>query len=168
MWFYYVLIICFTAADESPLIANSSNDGHIKNPKIPPCESSEVGNTVGSQGQSSVSTVDPLTSSIADLKTEESSIVHGDGFSGLSSDSSLSKATVDPLASSIADLKTEESSIVHGDGFYGLSSDSSVSKAEAVPEVLPEKNIYAAENVTDYSLICDEKESNLKGSDEVN
>ncbi|WJX53075.1 hypothetical protein P8452_39112 [Trifolium repens] len=74
----------FNAADESPLIANSSNDGHIKNPKIPPCESSEVGNTVGSQGQSSVSTVDPLTSSIADLKTEESSIVHGDGFSGLS------------------------------------------------------------------------------------
>jgi hypothetical protein len=32
---------------------------------------------------------------------------------------------------------------------------------------VPKKKIYAAENVTDSSLICDEKESNLKGSNEV-
>ncbi|MCI38826.1 dentin sialophosphoprotein-like, partial [Trifolium medium] len=73
---------------------------------------------------------------------------------------------MDPLASSIADSETEELRIGHGDGFSGLSSDSSLSKAEAVPEVLPEKNIYAVENVTDSSLICGEKESTLKGSDE--
>ncbi|KEH20641.1 putative transcription factor C2H2 family [Medicago truncatula] len=119
-----------SAADVSPLIASSSNDCQIKNPKIMQSESFEVGNIGGTQGQLSGSTVDPLTSSIADSKNEESSIVHGDGFSGLSSDSSL-----------------------------GI--------AEAVPNLLPEKNIYAGENVTDCSLVCDEKELNLKGTDEV-
>ncbi|CAI8618544.1 unnamed protein product [Vicia faba] len=73
----------FNATDLTPLIANSSN------------ESFEVGNIVGSQGQLPGSTVDPLISSVADSKAEELSIVHGDGFSGLSSDSSLSKAASD-------------------------------------------------------------------------
>jgi hypothetical protein len=79
----------------------------------------------------------------------------------------LSGSTVDPLTSPIADAKNEESSIVHGDGFSGLSCDSSLIKAEAVPNVLPGKNIYAGENVIDCSLVCDEKELNLKGIDEV-
>ena len=114
----------------SPLIASSSNDCQIYNPKILQSESFEVGNIGGTQGQ-------------------------------------LSGSTVDPLTSSIADSKNEESSIVHGDGFFGLSNDSSLSIAEAVPNALPEKNIYAGENVTDCSSACDEKELNLKGSNEV-
>jgi hypothetical protein len=56
---------------------------------------------------------------------------------------------------------------VHGDGFSGLSCDSSLRIAEAVPNVLPGKYIYAGENMTGCSLVCDEKELNLKGIDEV-
>jgi len=55
-----------------------------------------VGNIGGTQGQLSDSIVDPLTSPISYSKNEESCIVHGDGFSGLSSDSSLSIAEAVP------------------------------------------------------------------------
>jgi len=59
-------------------------------------KSFEVGNIGGTQGQLSGSIMDPLTSPIAYSKNEESCIVHGDGFSGLSSDSNLSIAEVVP------------------------------------------------------------------------
>ncbi|CAL5214062.1 unnamed protein product [Lathyrus oleraceus] len=117
--------------DVTPLIANSSNEFQIKNSKIPQNESFEVGNIVGLQGQQ------------------------------------LSGSTVDPLISPVVDSKTEELSIVHGDGFSGLSSDSSLSKAAAVCDISPEKKIYAGEDVTGSRLTYDEKESNLKGKDEV-
>ena len=55
-----------------------------------------MGNIGGTQGQLSDSIVDPLTSPISYSKNEESCIVHGDGFSGLSSDSSLSIAEAVP------------------------------------------------------------------------
>ncbi|CAK8578442.1 unnamed protein product [Lathyrus sativus] len=121
----------FNATDVTPLIANSSNEFQTKNSKIPQNESFEVGNIIGLQGQQ------------------------------------LSGSTVDPLISPVVDSKTEELSIVHGDGFSGLSSDSSLSKAAAVCDILPEKNIYAGEDVTGSHLTRGEMESNLKGKDEV-
>ncbi|XP_058731764.1 uncharacterized protein LOC131603468 [Vicia villosa] len=120
----------FNATDVTPLVANSSNEFQIKSSEIPQNESFEVENIVESQGQ-------------------------------------LSGSSVDPLISSVADSKTEELSIVHGDGFSGLSSESSLSKAAAVCDTLPEKNIYTGEDVTGSGLTHGEKESNLKGKDEV-
>ncbi|TKY59932.1 hypothetical protein E2542_SST17027 [Spatholobus suberectus] len=125
------LIIRFTAADVSQLIDKSTDDCQIQNPNILQNEDVEVGNTVELQGQ----------------------------FSG---------PTVDPLSSSIADLRTEESTIVDSDVFFGMLSDSSPGKAEARPDILPEKNIYAGENVTDCRLISVAKETNLKEKDEIN
>ncbi|KAJ1407316.1 Zinc finger C2H2-type [Sesbania bispinosa] len=116
--------------DESQLIVKSSNDCQIENPKLLQSESVGVGNTVELQGQ-------------------------------------LSGSAVDPLASSVADLRTEELTIVRGDDYLGLSRDSHPSKAEPMPDVLPEKNVYAGENVRNCDLIYVVKETNLQEKDEI-
>ncbi|XP_022631988.1 uncharacterized protein LOC106778650 isoform X2 [Vigna radiata var. radiata] len=118
------------AADMSPLIDKSTNESQTQNPNILQNESLGVGNTVGLQGQ-------------------------------------LSGPTVDPLSRSTADLRTEESATVDSEVFLGLSSDSPPGKAEAMPDILPVKNIYAVENVTDCSLMSATKETNLEGKDEI-
>ncbi|KAK7247035.1 hypothetical protein RIF29_41911 [Crotalaria pallida] len=75
------------AADASQLIVEPSDDCQIQNPKTLQTERIEVGNTPELQGQLSSSSVDPLPSSIAGLRTEESSVVHSDDFFSLSGDS---------------------------------------------------------------------------------
>ena len=59
----------FLAADASQLIDKSTDDSQIQNPNIFQNESVELGNMVELQGQLSGPTVDPLSSSIADLRT---------------------------------------------------------------------------------------------------
>ncbi|XP_068462656.1 uncharacterized protein [Phaseolus vulgaris] len=117
--------------DLGPLIDKSTDDCQTQNPNILQNESAGVGNTVGLQGQ-------------------------------------LSGPTVDPLTSSTADLRTAESTTVDSEVFLGLSSDSPPIKAEAMPDILPVKNIYAVDNVTDCSLMSVTKGTNLKEKDEIN
>jgi len=124
-------MICLAAADLGPLIDKLTDDCQTQNPDILQNESVGVENTLGLQGQ----------------------------FSG---------PTVDPLSSSTADLRTAESTTVDSEVFLGLSSDSHPGKAEAMPDILPVKNIYAVENVTDCTLMAVTKESNLKEKDEIN
>ncbi|XP_012572325.1 uncharacterized protein [Cicer arietinum] len=95
-------------SDMSPLIVNSSNDCQIENPEILQNENVEAGNIVGLQGQlSGSSSVDPLTSSVADLNTEELCIVYGDGFSGLSSDEVKSERDMVEIVESTDDIVGE-------------------------------------------------------------
>ncbi|KAG5015322.1 hypothetical protein AAZX31_08G104300 [Glycine max] len=78
--------------DASQLIDKSTDDSQIQNPNIFQNESVELGNMVELQGQLSGPTVDPLSSSIADLRTEVSTNVDSDVFFGLLSDSLPGKA----------------------------------------------------------------------------
>ncbi|XP_020204056.1 uncharacterized protein LOC109789501 isoform X2 [Cajanus cajan] len=119
--------------DVSQLIGKSTNDCQIQNPNILQNESVEVGKAVEFQGQPSGPTVDPSSSSIADLRTEESTIAVADS-----------------------------------DVFFGLSGDSLPSDAEAMPDIVPERNICASEDVTNCNLISVAKENNLKEKDESN
>ncbi|RZC12545.1 hypothetical protein D0Y65_012355 [Glycine soja] len=84
------------AADASQFIDKSTDDSQIQNLNIFQNESVEVGTAVELQGQLSCPTVDPLSSSIADLRTEESTIVDSDVFFGLSSDSLLGETEAMP------------------------------------------------------------------------
>ncbi|KAL2647541.1 hypothetical protein AAZV13_05G124300 [Glycine max] len=86
----------FNAADASQFIDKSTDDSQIQNLNIFQNESVEVGTAVELQGQLSCPTVDPLSSSIADLRTEESTIVDSDVFFGLSSDSLLGETEAMP------------------------------------------------------------------------
>ncbi|XP_027341938.1 uncharacterized protein LOC113854859 isoform X2 [Abrus precatorius] len=76
----------------------------------------------------------------------------------------LSGPIVDSLSNTISDLRSEDLIIVDSDE----SSDSPPIKAEAMPDTLPVKNIYSGQNVVDWSLISDAKETNLKEKDEIN
>ncbi|XLU43663.1 hypothetical protein S245_038477, partial [Arachis hypogaea] len=50
---------------------------------------------------------------------------------------------------------------------FGLSSESRPEKAEAMPDVLPENDIQAGENVIDFSLISAALDTNSKGKDKI-
>ncbi|KAK7400047.1 hypothetical protein VNO78_11246 [Psophocarpus tetragonolobus] len=80
----------------------------------------------------------------------------------------LAGPTMDPFSGSIADSTTEESITVVTDVFLGLSSDSAPGEAEAMPDILPEKNIYVGENETDSSFVSVAKETTLKEKDVIN
>ncbi|KAK7359333.1 hypothetical protein VNO77_01288 [Canavalia gladiata] len=82
----------FNAADTSQFIVKSTEDCQVQSPNILPSESVEGRNTVELQGQLSGLTVDPISNSVADLRTEESAIVDGDYFFGSSSVSPPRKA----------------------------------------------------------------------------
>ncbi|XP_061363764.1 uncharacterized protein LOC133307292 [Gastrolobium bilobum] len=86
----------FNAADVSQLNVKSSDDVQIQNHKIVQSESVDMGNTVELQCQLSDSIVDPISSSVADLGTGESTIVDSDDFFVLSSDSYPSKTELMP------------------------------------------------------------------------
>ncbi|XP_027916640.1 uncharacterized protein LOC114175972 isoform X3 [Vigna unguiculata] len=112
-----------------------------------------------------------IDKSTNDSQTQNPNILQNESFGvgdtvGLQGQ--LSGPTVDPLSSSTAALRTAESTTVDSEVFLGLSSDSPPGKAEAMPDILPVKNIYAVENATDCSLMSATKETNLEGKDEIN
>ncbi|XP_047146888.1 uncharacterized protein LOC124819413 isoform X2 [Vigna umbellata] len=94
--------------DMSPFIDKSTNDSQTQNPNILQNESFGVGNTVGLQGQLSGPTVDPLSGSTADLRTEESATVDSEVFLGLSSDSPPGKAEAMPDILSVKNIYAVE------------------------------------------------------------
>ncbi|KAK7319004.1 hypothetical protein RJT34_03713 [Clitoria ternatea] len=85
----------FDAADVSQLMVKLTDDCP-QNPSVLPSELAEGRSTVDLQGQLSDPTVNPLSNSIADLKTEDSTIVDNDSILGLSTDSPPHKAEAMP------------------------------------------------------------------------
>ncbi|XLS93028.1 hypothetical protein HN51_069036 [Arachis hypogaea] len=63
----------------------------------------------------------------------------------------------------ILEGKDEVNLTVSDSTTFGLSSESRSEKAEAMPDVLPENDIQAGKNVTDFSLTSAALDTNLKG-----
>ncbi|QHO21627.1 Rac-like GTP-binding protein [Arachis hypogaea] len=67
----------------------------------------------------------------------------------------------------ISEGKDEVNLTVSDSTTFGLSSESRPEKAEAMPDVLPENDIQAGENVIDFSLISAALDTNSKGKDKI-
>ncbi|QHO12661.1 Rac-like GTP-binding protein [Arachis hypogaea] len=71
------------------------------------------------------------------------------------------------ILDTISEEKDEVNLTVSDFTTFGLSSESRPEKAEAMPDVLPENDIQAGENVTDFSLTSAALDTNSKGKDKI-
>ncbi|XP_057750596.1 uncharacterized protein LOC130969052 isoform X1 [Arachis stenosperma] len=179
----------FNDAVESQLTFESKDGCQNQHTKILQGERVEEENLPELQDQLSGSTATPLADSIADLRAEESAVVHSKDIFGLSTESHPSKPEAVPdllpentvnagenvtdcnmrsaVLDTISEGKDEVNLIVSDSTTFGLSSESRPEKAEAMPDVLPENDIQAGENVTDFSLTSAALDTNSKGKDKI-
>ncbi|CAJ1938743.1 unnamed protein product [Sphenostylis stenocarpa] len=154
-------MICFAAADLSPSIDKSTDDCQTHNPNIVQNESVEVGNMVGLQGELSGPTGDPSSSSIADLRTAESTTLDSEVFLGLSSHSPPGKAEAMPDNSIVLPVKNihdvenlTDCSLISVTKVTNLKEKDEINSARDVVEIVESSDYIVGETCEGVSKIA--------------